>query len=300
MLSHPAGPASLPKPATITVHNTTISGNLNYYCIFPPDDGAEFRNVAANVSIENTIVARNLSGCRYPTPQLTPDVGGEFVSLGYNFIGISNYSTGWIASDLTGNDSLPIDPLLGSLTNNGGSTLTMALLPGSPAIDQGASSGLIADQRGRSRTYDNPAVSNVAGGDGTDIGAFELQSPAPIFMGLEHNGTNVWLSLLSEVGWSYRVERTENLPPTNWTTVMDNLPGTGWILQIIDSGEGIHAGRFYRAATLPSRKPKRRDSQYHQCAGVFSLAQAVSVAKRIVFLVTSVTFSVFQLVEARR
>ena len=37
------------------------------------------------------------------------------------------------------------DPLLGPLQNNGGSTQTQALLPGSPAIDTGAPAGCTDD-----------------------------------------------------------------------------------------------------------------------------------------------------------
>jgi len=53
------------------------------------------------------------------------------------------------------------------------------LLPGSPAIDQGVSQGLSTDQRGMPRTADQPNISNASGGDGTDIGAFELPVVAP-------------------------------------------------------------------------------------------------------------------------
>ena len=63
------------------------------------------------------------------------------------------------------------DPLLGPLADNGGPTLTHALLPGSPAInagDPGAASLPEFDQRG-------PGFPRVAAGR-IDIGAFELPS----------------------------------------------------------------------------------------------------------------------------
>ena len=66
-------------------------------------------------------------------------------------------------------DLLNVNPLLGPLQNNGGPTETMALLPGSPAIDAGnialIPSGITTDQRGAPR--------DVYGG--VDIGAFEVQ-----------------------------------------------------------------------------------------------------------------------------
>jgi hypothetical protein len=67
------------------------------------------------------------------------------------------------------------DPKLGPLQDNGGPTQTMALNPNSAAIDQGKSFGLTADQRGDPRPVDFTGTPNAAGGDGSDIGAFELQ-----------------------------------------------------------------------------------------------------------------------------
>jgi hypothetical protein len=58
---------------------------------------------------------------------------------------------------------------------NGGSTPTHALLPGSPAIDQGNSFGFHKDQRGINRPFDDPLIPNAAAGDGSDIGAFETR-----------------------------------------------------------------------------------------------------------------------------
>ena len=53
----------------------------------------------------------------------------------------------------------------------------MAPALGSPAIDQGRSFGLTADQRGIVRPIDLPSIPNsaAAGADGSDVGAVELQ-----------------------------------------------------------------------------------------------------------------------------
>jgi hypothetical protein len=75
------------------------------------------------------------------------------------------------AGDLNDTDSE-----LGPLQNNGGPTETMALLPGSPAIDSGNPSGcrdangdlLKADQRGEPRP-------NKEDSGACDRGAYELQ-----------------------------------------------------------------------------------------------------------------------------
>ena len=63
-----------------------------------------------------------------------------------------------------GTTSSPIDPLLAPLGDYGGRTLTMPLLPGSPAIDAGTATGApTIDQRGFGRV------------GAVDIGAFESQ-----------------------------------------------------------------------------------------------------------------------------
>jgi hypothetical protein len=59
-----------------------------------------------------------------------------------------------------------VDPKLGALANNGGTTQTMALLTGSPAINAGNNTGCpTTDQRGIARPQ----------GGVCDIGAFEFQ-----------------------------------------------------------------------------------------------------------------------------
>lgn len=49
-------------------------------------------------------------------------------------------------------DQNSTDPMLGPLAKNGGATKTMALLPGSPAIDNSAPTCSSFDQRGAERT----------------------------------------------------------------------------------------------------------------------------------------------------
>jgi hypothetical protein len=66
-----------------------------------------------------------------------------------------------------------------ALKDNGGPTPTHALLAGSIAIDRGNSFGATVDQRGLPRPSDFPDVSDKEAGDGSDIGAFELQAPVP-------------------------------------------------------------------------------------------------------------------------
>jgi hypothetical protein len=69
------------------------------------------------------------------------------------------------------------DPLLAPLADYGGSTLTHALLPGSPAIDGGDNTGCPAtDQRGISRPVDG----NNSGTAVCDIGSYEARNQITI------------------------------------------------------------------------------------------------------------------------
>jgi len=194
--------------------------------------------------MENTIAAVN-----YPSTD-SADVKGEICSQGHNLVGITNGSGGWILSDLTGSTNAPLEPHLGPLQSNGGPTFTMALLPGSPAIDAAASVGLATDQRGRLRPVDNPAITN-AGANGSDIGAFEFQSQPVTLAGPMKRGDGWTVSFTTEVSQRYRLERTDALSPGSWTTVADDIAGTGGIVQVIDRGEVSQSKRFYRAQTLP-------------------------------------------------
>ncbi len=112
----------------------------------------------------------------------SPDLAGYFISLGYNLIGVSDGSAGLVNAvnaDLVGNSVSPIDPLIGPLQMNGGPTPTHALSPNSPALDKGNSFRLRRDQRGHRRPH-NYHPGNTTG-DGSDIGAFELDAPLAFF-----------------------------------------------------------------------------------------------------------------------
>ena len=167
---------------TVSVINCTVSANFTA----GGGDGGGIASPFVPISIKNTIVALNTAD------GTGPDVVGDFTSQGFNLIGQSDGSTGFtngVNGDQAGTTASPLDPLLGPLQDNGGPTFTQALLFGSPAIDQGAaatgpatdpSTGdpIITDQRGMTRPVDFPNIVNATGGNGSDIGAFEVQMPS--------------------------------------------------------------------------------------------------------------------------
>jgi hypothetical protein len=157
---------------TINLTNSTISGNDGTGFTGAAGGAGGIRNDAGGtVNARNTIIAKNIkSGAAY-------DVGGPLTSQGYNLIGNNNGATIVpMTGDQIGTPGSPIDPKLGPLQDNGGPTFTQALLSGSTAIDGGHSSGSNTDQRGLPRPVDNPGIPNAIGGDGSDIGAFEVQT----------------------------------------------------------------------------------------------------------------------------
>ncbi len=142
---------------TATLTGCTVSGNTA-----GSDGGGLYNNNSGSTTLTNTIVAGNTAGTG-------PDASGDFTSQGNNLIGETDGSSGWVGSDLTGTIAQPLNPMLAPLGNYGGPTQTMALLPGSPAIDAGSNalipSGITTDQRGEPRIVNGTV----------DIGAVESQ-----------------------------------------------------------------------------------------------------------------------------
>ncbi len=117
-------------------------------------------------TIINTIVAENtqLMGML----SLPADIAGTVSPSSTNNL-IGTGGAGGLVSGTRDNQVGVSDPGLGSLGYNGGPTATMALSPGSPAIDSGtnAPNSGTTDQRG-------PGFESTYNG-GIDIGAYELQ-----------------------------------------------------------------------------------------------------------------------------
>ncbi len=160
------GGAIFNRGGSITVLNSTLADNTANAggALFVLGDGTS-GNGAATVQVINTILAG--TGASATDYQSATTSGGSVVaSGGYDLIQNNPASGGFpLSSTLI----IGQDPMLGTLAQNGGPTPTMALLPGSPALDTASDSAApAADQRGGQR---GPA--GLYAGAHADIGAFE-------------------------------------------------------------------------------------------------------------------------------
>ncbi len=205
---------------TVTLSNSTLSGNSAII------GGGGIFTTGGAVTLQDTIDAGNQG--------IAPDFAGTVSSNGSNLIGDGSGSNGWSSTDQVGGvttSTNPINPLLAPLGDYGGPTQTMALLPGSPAIDAGSNAlippGVTTDQRGL------PRIVN----DTVDIGAFEdqLVVTAPVNQNATvHTATALNLGSFSDSDpnvskWSVVVNWGDGSPNssiTRTTPTLGSLPHT--------------------------------------------------------------------------
>lgn len=167
--------------------NCTITANTT-----PNGYGNGATALTSGLIMGNTIIAGNGAGANntdVSNPLFNPP---PFNSQGFNLIGNADGASGFnMAGDQLGSSVAPIDPKLGPLADNGGPTLTHALLSGSPALDAGSNAlardpnnPLLTDQRGSARVVDSPDADTTAT---VDIGAFEF---SPNFQNIADQTTN--------------------------------------------------------------------------------------------------------------
>jgi len=152
-----------------TVTNSTIADN---------NTGVQCESVTcggcpASVTVTNTLLSNN------GNLNLRATSAGTITSGGHNLIDDATSATFTNPADPTNVIVPPGTGLIAALANNGGPTMTRALVGGSPALDAGddtaaSAAGLISDQRGSgfNRIVDGPDTDTT---DTVDIGAFEAQ-----------------------------------------------------------------------------------------------------------------------------
>ena len=179
--------------------------------------GGNLRNTTGLVTLKNTIVANSSSGTNAFG---TITDGGNNISsdLSCNFTNAGSLNN--------------TNPRLGPLADNGGATLTMALLQNSPAIDAGNSAvSLPTDQRG------------VARYGASDIGAFEMTPPSIISTTLLPNG-HLRLQCSGVIGPSYFVQASTNL--ASWVELTNLTSVINRIFEFEDNNAPNFSIRFYR------------------------------------------------------
>jgi len=170
--------------AGAVITNSTVGANF----VSSPQVGVNAGGIqnAGTAQVKSSVIAKN-AGPNRGSSSVVTDVVGSFASFGFNLVGVGDGSAGFTtATDQTGTAAAPLDPKFQQFngllftSENGGPTRTLALQSGSPAIDKGTSNGLTGtlttDQRGvgYKRTIDKSGIANAGGGDGTDIGAYEV------------------------------------------------------------------------------------------------------------------------------
>ena len=144
---------------TTTVTNCTVADNTS------SGSGGGVYSHGGTINLNNSIVADNGGSSQCARFNSSPIINAQNSLIGDNLTCVN----GTNVNNLTG------DPMLSALADNGGPTQTMALQPGSSAINAGGNAlavdkdgnPLMYDQRGSG--YDRIAVSNV------DMGAYELE-----------------------------------------------------------------------------------------------------------------------------
>jgi uncharacterized repeat protein (TIGR01451 family) len=251
--------------AALTMVNSTVSGNVANASVGMPGGGISFSSatvvlisstisfnhagaagadlhqgslVGSLLTLRNSIVSDGIIDAS-PIVASDRDIyqpgGATINSLGFNVVQRRSAATGYQASDAPDNTN----PQLAALANNGGPTLTHALLAGSPALDfvptvqcvDESSQPLLRDQRG-------PAFVRQSGGNLCDAGAVEAQAAD-----LTITKTHIGSFAQGQIGASYTITVTNaGVAGTSGTvTIVDTLPpsltatalsGAGWICNV--------------------------------------------------------------------
>lgn len=142
---------------TMNATNCTISYNR------ATGGGGGIRGLFVTITLTNTVVAQNLF------LEASPDDVATSIDAATSFNNLIASGGGGLIDGVNGNLVDVANPQLAPLGNYGGPTQTVALLPGSPAVNAGTNSGAPAtDQRGVARPQEGTV----------DMGAYESRVEA--------------------------------------------------------------------------------------------------------------------------
>ncbi|HJT82775.1 MAG TPA: choice-of-anchor Q domain-containing protein [Chthoniobacterales bacterium] len=205
--------------------------------------GAVYTENGGSVTLGNTIIQTSLQEHSIVSVGATSSV----TSAGYN-LSFDN-GNGFLSGP---NDQISTDPLLDIGTgprDNGGPTFTIALQANSPAIDKGKVLSATSDQRGEPRPFNDPNVGNAAGGDGSDIGAYEADLRLINFARMTND---LQLTFTTIVGKNYQLQSVSSLVAGNWGSFGSIVPGNGGVLSLPATGAFTQPSpKFFRALQTP-------------------------------------------------
>ncbi len=202
---------------TTTLYNTLIAGNTAV------TGTTTTTSASASTGTGTGTGTGTSTGTSTSTTASISDVAGTIAKASANNL-IGGTATG-ITNGVNGNLVGVNKPLIGKLANNGGPTETVALLAGSPAIDAGASSFVVAsgtitapalDERGavRGSTGVTPGTANA--GTTVDIGAYEASSLYEVTSSADTTDPG---TLRAAISWA---DANQNFNPTNVKTPVAN------------------------------------------------------------------------------
>jgi hypothetical protein len=229
--------------ATMTLINVTVTNNrANSDNIGSGASGGGIQASGGNPLLINSIVVNNSYGSS-SSPTASDVSFAVSSSSSFNLIGVCDLCG---LTNGTNNNIVGVtNPGLAPLANNGGPTLTQALLAGSPALDAGSNSFVtnppfngppFTDQRGTgfNRIVDAPDADITAT---VDIGAYERQA---VFTNLTDATTNEDTPIIIpfEIDDSASItsvtatSSNTSLVPNNPANIMVTNTGSTWLLTI--------------------------------------------------------------------
>jgi hypothetical protein len=198
----------------VTLTNVTLTNNTADQDNNGSGNGGGIAQSDSSITLHNTIVAGNINSISSVRDDINAAINS---SSSYNLVGVNTGLTG--ISNGSNNNSIgtagsPIDPLLGALANNGGTTQTHALLAGSPAINAGNSALCPStDQRGTARVAT------------CDIGAYEyVPDTTPPDTTITTNPANA--SASTNAGFSFT--GSDNVTASSALTFQCQIDGAGY------------------------------------------------------------------------
>ncbi len=199
----------------------------------------------ASVYVINTLFKRDTSFASGTTLEKN---GGFIYSQGYN---LSDDNGGGFLTAST--DQINTDPKLGAVMTVAGRARFYPPSPGSPAIDKGKDSGSGKDQRGLLRPYDYSGLPNAAGGDGSDIGAVEVETPAG-----QQSGSTLTVTTAADYDGVCSVNNCtlrEAIKATYYANVANNNAGATISFSASSAGGAVNFYAGPQVITLTSALP---------------------------------------------